>query len=93
MKLRRRHLSTDAHAIFEAPTRAEADARLAAFRTTWGGLEAEVVRLLTKDLDAYLTFYQFEQSRIGSSVQPTSWNASFASFAPNRTKSGPFPTT
>ena len=60
-RLRRQHLSTDAHAIFEAPTRVEADARLAAFRATWGGLEAEVVRLLTKDLDACLTFYQFEQ--------------------------------
>jgi transposase-like protein len=61
-RLRRQHLSTDAHAIFEAPTRAEADTRLAAFRATWGGLEAEVVRLLTKDVDACLTFYQFDQS-------------------------------
>jgi transposase-like protein len=60
-RLRRQHLSTDAHAVFEAPTRAEADARLAAFRATWGGLEAEVVRLLTKDVDACLTFYQFDQ--------------------------------
>lgn len=58
---RRQQLSTDAHAIFEAPTRAEADARLAVFRATWGGLEAEVVRLLTKDIDACLTFYQFDQ--------------------------------
>jgi transposase-like protein len=61
-RLRRQQLSTDAHAIFEAPTRAEADTRLAAFRATWGGLEAEVVRLLTKDVDACLTFYQFDQS-------------------------------
>jgi transposase-like protein len=60
-RLRRQQLSTDAHAIFEAPTRAEADARLAVFRATWGDLEAEVVRLLTKDVDACLTFYQFEQ--------------------------------
>jgi Transposase and inactivated derivatives len=60
-RLRRQQLSTDAHAIFEAPTRAEADVRLAAFRATWGDLEAEVVRLLTKDVDACLTFYQFEQ--------------------------------
>jgi putative transposase len=60
-RLRRQQLSTDAHAIFEAPTRAEADTRLAAFRATWGGLEAEVVRRLTKDVDACLTFYQFEQ--------------------------------
>lgn len=60
-RLRRQQLSTDAHAIFEAPTRAEADARLAVFRTTWGGLEAEVVRLLTKDVEACLTFYQVDQ--------------------------------
>jgi transposase-like protein len=57
-RLRRQQLSTDAHAIFEAPARAEADARLAAFRATWGGLEAEVVRLLIKDVEACLTFYQ-----------------------------------
>jgi putative transposase len=59
-RLRRQQLSTDAHAIFEAPSRAEADARLAAFRATWGSLEAEVVRLLSKDVDACLTFYQFD---------------------------------
>jgi transposase-like protein len=59
-RLRRQQVSSDAHAIFEAPTRAEADARLATFRATWGGLEAEVVRLLTKDVDACLTFYQFD---------------------------------
>jgi putative transposase len=58
---RRQQLSTDAHAIFAAPTRAEADACLAVFRATWGGLEAEVVRRLTKDMDAGLTFYQFDQ--------------------------------
>lgn len=60
-RLRRQHLSTDAHAIFEAPTRAEADARLATFRATWASQEPEVVRLLTKNLDACLTFYQFDQ--------------------------------
>jgi len=60
-RLRRQQLSTDAHAIFEAPTRAEADARLAAFRSTWASLESEVVRLLTKNVDASLTFYQFDQ--------------------------------
>ena len=59
-RLRRQQLSTDAHAIFEAPTRAEAEARLAAFRTTWASLEPEVVRLLTKNVDASLTFYQFD---------------------------------
>jgi len=61
-RLRRQHLSTDAHAIFEAPTCVEANARLALFRATWGGLEPEVVRLLTKDVAACLTFYQFDQA-------------------------------
>ena len=61
-RLRRQQLSTAAHAIFEAPTRVEADARMVAFRATWGGLEPEVVRLLTKDVDACLTFYQFDQT-------------------------------
>jgi transposase-like protein len=60
-RLRRQQLSTYAHAIFEAPTRAEADARLTAFRSTWASLEPEVVRLLTKNVDACLTFYQFDQ--------------------------------
>ena len=57
-RIRRQQLSTDAHAIFEVPTRADAEARLAQFRATWGTLEPEVVRLLTKDVDACLTFYQ-----------------------------------
>jgi len=61
-RLRRQQLSTDAHAIFEAPRRAEAEARLAQFRTTWGTLESEVVRLLSKDVDTCLTFYQCDHS-------------------------------
>ena len=60
-RLRRQQLSTDAHAIFEAPTRSEAEARLAQFGTKWGRLEPEVVRLLTKDVDGCLTFYQCDQ--------------------------------
>jgi putative transposase len=58
-RLRRQQLSTEAHAIFEANTRAEARERLEQFRTTWGTLEPEVVRLLAKDMEACLTFYQF----------------------------------
>jgi transposase-like protein len=61
-RLRRQQLSTDAHAIFEAPTRAEAEARLVQFLLTWGALESEVVRLLTKDVDACLTFYQCDHT-------------------------------
>jgi transposase-like protein len=60
--MRRLHVTTDAHAIFEAPTRTEALERLDAFRTTWGRLEGEVVRLLTKDIALSLTFYQFDVS-------------------------------
>jgi len=57
-RLRRQQLSSEAHAIFEAPSRVEAEARLAQFQMNWGTLEGEVVRLLTKDVDACLTFYQ-----------------------------------
>lgn len=61
-RLRRQQLSMDAHSIFEAPSRAEALERLADFRAMWGALEPEVVRLLTKDVDLCLTFYQFEHA-------------------------------
>jgi transposase-like protein len=61
-RLRRQQLSTDAHAIFEAPTRAEAEARLAQFQTRWATLEPEVVRLLSKDVDTCLTFYQCDHT-------------------------------
>ena len=55
-RLRRQQLTTDAQAIFAAPTRTEALERLASFRTTWGSLEGAVVRLLTKDIALSLTF-------------------------------------
>jgi transposase-like protein len=61
-RLRRKQVTTDAHAIFDAPTQTEALERLAAFRTRWGQLEAEVVRLLGKDIELSLTFYQFDVS-------------------------------
>jgi transposase-like protein len=61
-RLRRQQVTTDAHAIFEAPTRAEALECLAAFLSTWGALEPEVVRLLRKDIELSLTFYQFDIS-------------------------------
>ena len=90
-RLRRQQLSTDAHAIFEAPTRAEADARLTAFRSTWASLEPEVVRLLTKNVDACLTFYQFDQ-RLHRFIRSTNLLERF--FREFRTKSdeiGAFP--
>jgi len=58
-RLRRQQLTTDAQAIFEAPTRAEAEARLAVFQARWRALEPEVVRMLRKDIELSLTFYQF----------------------------------
>lgn len=61
-RLRRQQVTTDAHAIFEAATQAEAVERLAAFLSTWGHLEPEVVRLLAKDIELSLTFYQFDAS-------------------------------
>jgi transposase-like protein len=61
-RLRRKQVTTDAHAIFEAPTQTEALERLAAFLSTWGQLEPEVVRLLAKDIELSLTFYQFDAS-------------------------------
>jgi transposase-like protein len=88
---RRQQLSTDAHAIFEAPTLEEAKERLALFRTTWSALESEVVRLLNKDVDACLTFYHFEQ-KLHALVRSTNLLERF--FREYRTKSdeiGAFP--
>ena len=59
-RMRRQQVSSDAQAIFEAPSRTEALERLASFQTTWGILEPEVVRMLRKDIELSLTFYQFD---------------------------------
>ena len=59
-RLRRGQLTTDAHAIFEAPTRAEAVERLAAVQATWRAVEPEVVRQLTQGIESSFTFYQFD---------------------------------
>jgi transposase-like protein len=90
-RLRRQQLSTDAHAIFEAASRAEALERLAQFRAAWGVLESEVVRLLSKDVEACLTFYQFEPA-LHSLIRSTNLLERF--FREFRTKSdeiGAFP--
>lgn len=90
-RLRRQQLSTDAHAVFEAPSRAEALERLAEFGATWGVLEPEVVRLLSKDVEVCLTFYQFEPA-LHSLVRSTNLLERF--FREFRTKSdeiGAFP--
>lgn len=59
-RLRRQQVSSEAHAIFEAPTRAEAEQRLACFRATWEPVEPEVVRKLAHDIDRCFTFYQVD---------------------------------
>jgi putative transposase len=90
-RLRRQQLSMDAHAIFEAPSRAEAIECLAQFQATWSVLEPEVVRLLTKEVDACLTFYQFDHG-LHSLIRSTNLLERF--FREFRTKSdeiGAFP--
>jgi transposase-like protein len=59
-QLRRQQLTTDAHAIFEAPTRTEAQARLSTFQARWRDVEPEVVRKLTQGIESSFTFYQFD---------------------------------
>ena len=59
-RLRRQQVTTAAHAIFEAPTRAEAEERLARFQATWEVLEPEVVRRLMQGIETSFTFYHFE---------------------------------
>lgn len=59
-RLRREQVTTDAHAIFEAPSRAVAVERLAAFQATWRAVEPEVVRQLTQGIESSFTFYQFD---------------------------------
>ena len=90
-RLRRQQLCTDAHAIFDAPSRPEALERLEQFRAKWASLEGEVVRLLSKDVDACLSFYQFEPA-LHSLVRSTNLLERF--FREFRTKSdeiGAFP--
>jgi transposase-like protein len=59
-RLRRQQLTTEAHAIFEAPTRTEAEQRLSTFQAKWGSVEPEVVRKLTQGIESSFTFYQFD---------------------------------
>jgi putative transposase len=90
-RLRRQQVSQDAHAIFEAPTRAEAEQRLVEFQAEWGALEPEVVRKLSLDIASSFTFYQFE-ARLHPLVRSTNLLERF--FREFRTKSdeiGAFP--
>lgn len=59
---RRHALKTEASAIFEAPTRPEADQRLADFVARWEHLEPNVVHNFTWGIKRCFTFYQFDPS-------------------------------
>jgi len=60
-RIRRQLVTVEAHAIFEAPTRAEAYACWRTFQTVWGAREPEVVRRLGLDFDTCLNFYACDQ--------------------------------
>ena len=90
-RLRRLQVTTDAHAIFEAPTRAEAVERLTTFRTRWGQLEGEVVRLLAKDIELNLTFYQFDVSLHGLVRSTNLLERFFREFRTKADEIGSFP--
>jgi transposase-like protein len=57
---RRHALSAAALDIFQAPTRAAAEQRLAAFVTTWASLEPKAVRTFQWGLKHCFTFYQLD---------------------------------
>lgn len=90
-RLRRLQLSTEAHTIFEAPTRAEALERLATFQTKWDSLESEVVRLLTKDIELSLTFYQFDVALHGLVRSTNLLERFFREFRTKADEIGSFP--
>lgn len=57
---RRQAIQAEALAIFEAPTRAEAEQRLAAFVATWQPLEPQAVHSFTWGLTRCFTFYHLD---------------------------------
>jgi putative transposase len=90
-RLRRQQLTMDAHAIFEAATRTEAEQRLASFQTTWSAREGAVVRLLTKDIALSLTFYQFDVSVHGLVRSTNLLERFFREFRSKADEIGSFP--
>jgi transposase-like protein len=59
---RRSAISSEALAIFQEPTRALAEQRLAEFERKWQGREAQAVKTFKHGLKRCFTFYQFEQA-------------------------------
>jgi putative transposase len=56
---RRFELKSDAYAIYEAETMAQAQERIQQFIARWAPLEPKAVQVFQRDLDLTLTFYQF----------------------------------
>lgn len=56
---RRFELKSDAYAIYEAETVAQAQERIQQFIARWAPLEPKAVQIFQRDLDLTLTFYQF----------------------------------
>jgi putative transposase len=56
---RRQQMKSEALDIFAAPTRPEAEVRLAAFETQWGAVEPQAVHNFKWGLKRCLTFYAF----------------------------------
>jgi putative transposase len=59
---RRSAISSEALAIFQAPTREVAEQRLSEFESRWQGREAQAVKTFKHGLKRCFTFYQFEQA-------------------------------
>ena len=89
--LRRAQVTTDAHAIFEAPSRAEAVERLAAVQTRWGDVEPEVVRQLTQGIESSFTFYQFDVALHGLVRSTNLLERFFREFRTKSDEIGAFP--
>ncbi len=90
-RLRREQRTTDAHAIFSAPERTHALERLAGFQTAWRPLEPEVVRMLTKDIELSLTFYQFDVAVHGPIRSTNLLERFFREFRTKADEIGAFP--
>jgi putative transposase len=90
-RLRRQQLTTDAHAIFEAPTRAEAVERLATFQAKWGDVEPEVVRKLAQGIESSFTFYQFDVALHGLVRSTNLLERFFREFRTKSDEIGAFP--
>lgn len=59
---RKREIRQNAHDIFKAPTRIEADERLTLFIDKWHHLEPRVVKNFTWGLKRCFVFYEFDQT-------------------------------